>query len=272
MEAGQLGKSVFKMKFSDTVLIVGFGSIGRRHTNNILKNTNSKIVIFSHRKNIDFTEFQNYHFYKKRIQIYNNFECCLKEKPSVAFITNETSLHIDFALKLAKMNVDLFIEKPLSHSMTNLTNLGKIINKNNLIVMVGCNFRFYPPIMKIKEIVFEGIDGKKPKQVTQDTGEWKFRDVGGYDRTYHLNRIMMAAAMADGTGEPVKMDQASWIEKYNSARPYTEAEHNMMKTAFKTIDSDYIHTEKDHKSKETPDTNIKSPYPRVGRIKNKNEN
>lgn len=160
MEAGQLGKYIFQMKFSDTVLIVGFGSIGRRHANNILQNTNSKVMILSNRKNIDFTEFHNYHLYKNRIQIYNNFECCIKEKPSVAFITNETSLHVDFALKLARMNVDLFIEKPLSNSMKNLISLGKIINKNNLIVMVGCNFRFYPPIMKIKEIIDKKLLGK----------------------------------------------------------------------------------------------------------------
>ena len=116
--------------------------------------------------------------------------------------------------------------------------------------------------MKIKDIIVEGHNGDKPDwQTRADTGEWKFRDQGGYDRTYHLNRIMMAAAMADGSGKPVDMPQSSWIEKYNSARPYTEAEHNMMKSAFETIDSDYKHTEKDHKSREPDDTHKQSPVP-----------
>lgn len=115
--------------------------------------------------------------------------------------------------------------------------------------------------MKITEIVTEGQDGKKPQRQTQgDTGEWKFRDVGGYDRTYNLNRIMMATAMADGKSDkPVEMDQSSWVEKYNVARPYTEEEHNMMRSAFKTVDSEYKETEKDHKSKEPDDTHKQSP-------------
>lgn len=117
--------------------------------------------------------------------------------------------------------------------------------------------------MKIREIVQEGREGKKPDQQTcADTGEWRFRDVGGYDRVYNLNRIMMASAMADGTSEkPVDMDQSSWYEKYNTARPYTEAEHRMMKSAFRTVDSEYQHTEKDHKSKEPKDTHRSSPVP-----------
>ena len=128
-------------------------------------------------------------------------------------------------------------------------------------------------IMKINEIIAEGHQGKRPPNAkTSDTGEWKFRDVGGYDRTYHLNRIMMATAMADGSGKPVKMDQSSWVEKYNTARPYTEAEHNMMKAAFKTVDSDYQHVERDHKSKELPDTHKTSPVTAYKGVKRKNEN
>lgn len=116
--------------------------------------------------------------------------------------------------------------------------------------------------MKIKDIISESKPGERPHNANYaDTGEWKFRDVGGYDRTYNLNRVMMAAAMADGSGKPVDVDQSSWVEKYNTARPYTEQEHNMMKSAFKTIDSEYKHSEKDHKSKETPDTHKQSPVP-----------
>lgn len=114
--------------------------------------------------------------------------------------------------------------------------------------------------MKIKDIIVENKGGDRPRNADYaDTGEWKFRDNGGYDRTYNLNRIMMAAAMADGSNNELPVDQGSWVEKYNLARPYTEVEHKMMKQAFKTIDSDFKHTEKDHKSKEMPDTQKKSP-------------
>ena len=85
------------------------------------------------------------------------------------------------------------------------------------------------------------------------------RDIGGYDRIYHLNRIMMAAAMADGRShKPVDMDGSSWVEKYNVAFPYTDMEHAMMMQAFATVPSDAGELEKRGKSKEPDDTNIKS--------------
>lgn len=116
--------------------------------------------------------------------------------------------------------------------------------------------------MKVKDIIVENRGGDRPEHANYaDTGEWKFRDNGGYDRTYHLNRVMMAAAMADGSNKSLPVDQASWVEKYNLARPYTELEHKMMKQAFKTINSDYQHNEQDHKSKETPDVHKQSPVP-----------
>lgn len=124
--------------------------------------------------------------------------------------------------------------------------------------------------MKINEIIVEGKFGDKPAHSkNSDTGEWIFRD-NGTDRTYNLNRIMMASAMHDGsTTNPVDMDEASWVEKNNVARPYTEAEHNMMKGAFATVHSDYRHTSKDHRSREDDDVNKTSPMYDRGPIKRK---
>ena len=124
--------------------------------------------------------------------------------------------------------------------------------------------------MKINEIILEYKRGKKPDYAKNaDTGEWQFRD-DGVDRDYNLNRIMMAAAMHDGQGDhSVDMDEASWVEKNNVARPYTEAEHNMMKGAFKTVKSEYKHTSNDHKSRELDDVNKVSPTGRTGPIKRK---
>ena len=124
--------------------------------------------------------------------------------------------------------------------------------------------------MKIKDIISEAKRGNKPDYAkNSDTGEWVFRD-NGTDRYYNLNRIMMASAMHDGQNDhAVEMDEASWVEKNNMARPYTEAEHNMMKGAFATIKSEYKHSSSDHKSREQDDVNKKSPTGRTGPIKRK---
>ena len=91
-------------------------------------------------------------------------------------------------------------------------------------------------------------------------GHMLMRDVGGYDRTYHLNRIMMAAAMADGRSKKkVAMDDSSFVEKYNVAFPYTDEEQMMMYQALATIPSDAGELEKRAKSQEPAETNKTSP-------------
>ena len=57
-------------------------------------------------------------------------------------------------------------------------------------------------------------------------GLHKFRDPGGYDRTYELNRIMMAVACADGV-TPLAIDAETWSGRYNTAHPYTDEESKL---------------------------------------------
>ena len=116
--------------------------------------------------------------------------------------------------------------------------------------------------MKANEFIIESApEGKMPAGLEQaHQGSIRMRDIGGYDRTYPLNRIWMAAAMADGkSAKPVNMDCASFVEKYNVAFPYTDAEHLMMMAAMATIPTDGHELSKRAKSEEPKDTNITSP-------------
>ena len=112
--------------------------------------------------------------------------------------------------------------------------------------------------MRAKEFLSETKpEGKiHPHAVDAGQGAMRMRDVGGYDRTYHLNRIWMATAMADGRSKkPVDMDSASFAEKYNVAFPYTDIEHMMVLQAMATIPTDGKELTKRSKSKEPDDTN-----------------
>jgi hypothetical protein len=136
--------------------------------------------------------------------------------------------------------------------------------------------------MKIKDIIAEDYDGtKKPvnndptphggmhkDHIAVQQGVDKMRDVGGYDRVYHINRMMMAMAMHDGKSKkPVDMPDSSWVEKYNTAHPYTDAEHNMVAGAMKTVPTDHHVVQKRSKSKEPDEVHKVSPV--AARKKNK---
>jgi hypothetical protein len=113
--------------------------------------------------------------------------------------------------------------------------------------------------MRAKEFINED-QGKLHHNQSQATqGIFKARDIGGYDRIYHMNRLMMAMSMADGKSkDAVEMDNASFVEKYNTVHPYTEEEYNMYMSAIKTVPTDKKSVVPYSKSKESEDTNTKS--------------
>lgn len=113
--------------------------------------------------------------------------------------------------------------------------------------------------MRAHEFITEG-EGKISKVAANaSTGIHKVRDVGGYDRIYHMNRLWMAMAMADGKSQDaVDMDNSSFAEKYNTVHPYTEEEYNMLISATKTIPSEHKEVVPYSKSQEPDDTNKKS--------------
>ena len=133
------------------VLVVGYGSIGKRHVKNLLLNKSIKVIIVTKQKNL---------LNNSRIKIVNNLDDGIKENPDIAFVTNETRFHVPVAIKLAKNGIHLFIEKPLSDSLNKINTLQKIVKNKKLVTMVGCNFRFFPSISKIKKLVEQNTIGK----------------------------------------------------------------------------------------------------------------
>ena len=133
-------------------LVVGFGSIGKRHANNLLKFSNMKVIICT--SQIPSIDVQ------RKFKIVNSIENGIKEKPDFAIIANVTNLHVDTSIKLAKAGVDIFIEKPLSNSLNQCKYLNNIVKKEKIITMIGCNFRFEESIKIIKKIVEKKKLGK----------------------------------------------------------------------------------------------------------------
>jgi hypothetical protein len=124
--------------------------------------------------------------------------------------------------------------------------------------------------MRAREFVNESkANGKISKnQAEASLGVYKARDVGGYDRIYHMNRLTMAMAIADGKSlDAVEMDASSFAEKYNTVHPYTEQEYNMFIAASNTIPTDKETIVPYSRSKESSDTHIKSAVLTAKRFK-----
>ena len=123
--------------------------------------------------------------------------------------------------------------------------------------------------MRAQEFIVErdGTIGKRRQVAT--VGLDVFGDAERQNSDYTLNRVMMAAACADGTNTPIDMDASSWVGKKRSAHPYTKVEQNMLKQAFKAAGANWKELNNgDMDSKEHPEVNTTSPvvsfkgYPR----------
>jgi len=132
---------------------VGYGSIGKRHVNNLLLIPDIEIIICTHRHDMD-NELKN------KCKIIESLDECINEKPIAAIISNVTSLHIQTALKLASAGLHLFIEKPLSNNLENMEKLSNIVCERKLVTFMGFNLRFHECIKKIKELLENNTIGK----------------------------------------------------------------------------------------------------------------
>ena len=90
--------------------------------------------------------------------------------------------------------------------------------------------------MRASEFINEASKGTVPKRYNaSQPGAHSFSD-GGVDRIYHLNQIMKAVAMSDGSStKPLEMDDESFAGKNNMVYPYSDIEDRMMQQAFNTV-------------------------------------
>ena len=106
-------------------VIIGYGSIGKRHSKNLSKFKDIQCFVVTNRKGVKFPS--------KNFQKFNSLDECLKLHPDIGFITNVTSSHVDVATKLVKANCHVFIEKPLSNSMKGVKKLENLSLDKDLI-------------------------------------------------------------------------------------------------------------------------------------------
>ena len=137
----------------DRILIVGYGSIGKRHlriARKIYPDSEIKILRSSLSKGIPL----------KSNGIFNNMDEAISFRPHIAIIANPATYHIDIAQKLAENGVNILIEKPISSSFLGVRKLIETMNKNNLILLVGYNLRYSESLIFFKEQLTKGLIGK----------------------------------------------------------------------------------------------------------------
>jgi predicted dehydrogenase len=113
-------------------LVVGLGSIGRRHARNWAALGLGPVSV-CHRS--------------------DDLDAALAVQPEVVFVTNPTSLHVETACKAVRAGAHVFIEKPIGHELNGVADLLEQARRKQRQLMVGYNLRFHPGLMRLKELV-----------------------------------------------------------------------------------------------------------------------
>jgi predicted dehydrogenase len=139
------------------ILLVGLGSIGRRHLANLSSLIpGADIAILRRKASVDEPTVAAVPLGCR--VVYDLYDA-IRWRPTAALICSPTVFHLAQALQLAEHGVHLFIEKPLSHSLEGVDRLLRL-TETGTVVLVGYNLRFLPALQALQREVSTGRIGK----------------------------------------------------------------------------------------------------------------
>jgi len=128
------------------VLIIGGGSIGKRHINNLRSLGHRQIWVLKRQKDADFESNFN-------VNVVTSFQEASTIELDSVFVCTPTSLHND-ALAFAVSNqLHIFMEKPLIHDEKGLEIAKQLMLQNQKLFFIGFMLRYHPIVKQIKAIL-----------------------------------------------------------------------------------------------------------------------
>jgi len=185
-------------------LVVGCGSIGKRHIGNLIALKAGQILAFDVREDRRSEVERQF-----GVEALDDLNKAWERGPDVALITAPTSMHVPLALQAAEQGCHLFIEKPLSDRLEGVDRLLNAVRERNLITLVGCNMRFHPGLVKVKKLLEEGAIGQvvaarvSVGQYLPDWHPWE-----DYRKTYSARRNLGGGVILDAIHE---IDYIRWM-------------------------------------------------------------
>lgn len=139
------------------LLVIGAGSIGRRHIGNFFKHGISDISCVD--PNPERIE------QAKQIvpinQAYSDYrDAFSSETFNGVVIASPTSMHIPMAIEAAKAGCHIFLEKPVAHNLDGIETLLEFVRSNKLEVFVAYCHRFIPSVQRLKSLLDSGRIGR----------------------------------------------------------------------------------------------------------------
>lgn len=135
------------------ILIVGLGSIGKRHLKILRKmHPNADIRVLRHKSESSIPENSNGSF--------KDINEVIIFKPQIAVIASPATFHLNIAIILAKLGCSLFIEKPISNDSKRVKELIEQRDNKDLFIQLGYNLRFDNSLIYFRHQIQSNLIGK----------------------------------------------------------------------------------------------------------------
>jgi predicted dehydrogenase len=137
----------------DEILIVGLGSIGRRHLANLRALGWTRIrAVRSRASSWDDSELGD-------LPVDRDLSAALSRRPLGVIVSNPSALHVAVALEAARAGAHVLIEKPLSDDLQGVAELESVVAARRLHALVGFQFRYNPGLRHIRTWLRAGAIG-----------------------------------------------------------------------------------------------------------------
>ena len=124
------------------ILIVGCGSIGKRHAENASRISQTAVFDVN-------TQAASATARSLKIPFFQTLEEGLSWRPDGVVIATPNHTHIKIAHYVVAFGADVLIEKPLSYSLNDVGHFLEEAEKKGCRVIVACNMRFHPAIKSV---------------------------------------------------------------------------------------------------------------------------
>lgn len=133
-------------------LIIGGGSIGKRHISNLQALGYSEIICLKRTKD---TNFEG----DLKVKVITSINELGSLKIDAVFVCTPTSMHLEGIEIATKLEAAIFMEKPLIHALSDLKQIKLILQNYDKIFFIGFMLRYHPLVKKIREIIDSNILG-----------------------------------------------------------------------------------------------------------------
>jgi len=187
------------------IMILGTGSIGKRHIKNIksLRPESDFIFIRQGARHDDLSE-------QLQAEILSDMEEGLSKVDGV-LISNPSSEHTYPLEQIIKKNIPCYIEKPVVSTLEDLVKIKNLSANAHYTAtsMVGCNLRYLPSLKRVKEIISQKKLGNIVR-VCIEAGQWlpDWRPDKDYKKIYSARRELGGGVILDLIHE---IDLAVWL-------------------------------------------------------------